>query len=184
MRDANRMKFERAGMGGRALSSTRDRKMGTGMMAVAAGVVFAAVACTGLAQAQTSASGQASTQAQTNGLPAPQTANGIQYVSGGFGDGAAEAFRRAQSEYPLSLTFAAGDEGGGARPYVADVRVVIRDKSGNVVIDVPSAGPHFLARLEPGRYTVEATYEGQAQSRDITVKQGGSTQEVLTWKRS
>src|SRR5690606_11983835 len=51
-------------------------------------------------------------------LPDPQTAGGVEYVTGGFGANMSQAFREAESDYPLALTFAATDEGGGARPYV------------------------------------------------------------------
>ena len=116
-------------------------------------------------------------------LPSPETAGGVEYVTGGFGSDMSTAFKQAQSDYPLALTFAAADEDGGSRPYIAEVRVVIRDKEGGVVMEVPSAGPYFLARLSPGSYTVEATYMGETQTREVAVKEGGSAQEVVTWRR-
>ncbi len=116
-------------------------------------------------------------------LPDPQTAGGVEYVTGGFGANMSQAFREAESDYPLALTFAATDEGGGARPYVAEVHVVIRDESGGVVMEVPSAGPYFFARLKPGRYTVEATYMGRQKSREVTLREGGTTREVVSWER-
>lgn len=116
-------------------------------------------------------------------LPEPQTANGIEYVTGGFGADMSKAFKEAETSYPLALTFAATDEGGGARPYVAEVDVVIRDATGSVVMSVPSAGPYFFARLKPGRYTVEATYLDKAQTREVIVKEGATTRDVLTWPR-
>ena len=116
-------------------------------------------------------------------LPESSSAGGVEYVTGGFGSNASNAFKQAMAEYPLSLTFAASDAGGGARPYVAEVDVVVKDASGAVVMEVPSVGPYFLARLKPGQYTIEATYMGQRQKRDVTVEQGGSSQEVITWTR-
>lgn len=120
--------------------------------------------------------------AQT-GLPPVQQDNGIEYVTGGFGDEASTAFKQAQAAYPLALTFAE-DAGGGSRPYVAEVRVLIKDDAGQVVMDVPSAGPYFLARLEPGSYVVEASYMGNTQTHEVSVSSGSSTQKVLTWKTS
>lgn len=116
-------------------------------------------------------------------LPQAETYQGVEYVSGGFGSDMSEAFKAAQSQYPLALTFAAVDEDGGARPYVAEVRVVVKKKDGATVLEVPSAGPYLLARLEPGSYNVEATYQGETQTRQVTVGENGSAQEVITWKR-
>ena len=58
----------------------------------AAGLLAAAAAAAGFAQGT---------------LPAPQTSGGIEYVTGGFGADAAEAFKQAESSWPLALVFAA-----------------------------------------------------------------------------
>jgi len=133
-------------------------------------VVVLAAAITGMAAFAAHAQGA---------LPAPESAGGIEYVSGGFGSGESQAFKQAQSSYPLALTFAEG-AGQGSNPYVADVRVVIK-RDGNTIMDVPSVGPYFLARLEPGKYTIEATYRGQTQTHDVTINGDGSAQKVLSW---
>lgn len=114
-------------------------------------------------------------------LPTPQTANGVEYVTGGFGDDMAQAFKAAESAYPLALTFAE-DAGGGSRPYVAEVDVSIKDQSGATVLEVPSTGPYFLAKLKPGKYRVEATYMGKTQTQNVTVGEGGASRHVITWK--
>lgn len=119
--------------------------------------------------------------AQTS-LPAVQSAGGIEYVTGGFGADGSEAFKQAESSYPLALTFAEEPEGGGSRPYVADVRLVVKDKDGSVVMDVPSVGPFFLARLKPGEYTIEASYKGKVQSEQVSVKEGGTVKKGFAWK--
>jgi len=116
-------------------------------------------------------------------LPPPQTAGGVEYITGGFGADMSEAFKAAESDYPLALVFAATDEGGGSRPYLADVSVVIKRGNGEVVMEVPSAGPYLLMRLEPGPYAVEATYMGKTQTHNVTVKEGGPTRQVMTWER-
>jgi len=132
----------------------------------AAGLLAASAASLGFAQ---------------TALPPPQTSGGIEYVTGGFGADMSEAFKQAESSYPLALTFAE-DAGGGSRPYVAEVGVVIKDEAGNVVVEVPSAGPYFLVRLQPGGYTVEATYMGDTQTHGVKVGEGGTVRRVLTWK--
>ena len=114
-------------------------------------------------------------------MPEPKTSNGIEYVTGGFGDDMAQAFKAAESEYPLALTFAE-DAGGGSRPYLAEVDVTIKDQSGATVLEVPSTGPYFLAKLKPGKYRVEATHMGKTQTQNVTVGEGGSGRHVMTWK--
>ncbi len=122
-----------------------------------------------------------STSWAQSGLPEPKTANGIEYVTGGFGEDGAAAFKQAEAGYPLSLVFAE-DAGEGSRPYVADVNLLIKNEAGDVVMEVPAAGPYFLAKLKPGKYKVEATYMGKTQTQVVNVGQGGANQNVMAWK--
>lgn len=119
-------------------------------------------------------------QAQT-GLPEVQTSNGVEYVTGGFGADGADAFKQAEASYPLTLVFAE-DAGGGSRPYLAEVRVVVKNASGETVMDVPSAGPYLLAKLQPGTYNVEASYGGETQTHSVQVGESQPKRLVLTWK--
>ncbi|MFC5608529.1 hypothetical protein [Variovorax soli] len=44
-------------------------------------------------------------------------------------------------------------------------------RAGNAVLDqVHSAGPYLMARLDPGRYTVEAVLAGQKIQREISIR--------------
>lgn len=115
-------------------------------------------------------------------LPPAQTSQGIEYVTGGFGSDASSAFKEAKPRYPLALTFAAVGEGGSA-PYVADVKVEIADAQGKNVLEVPSAGPYLLVDLQPGSYTVRATYEGKTQTEQVKVAGPGSVDIRIAWKR-
>ena len=117
-------------------------------------------------------------RAQT--LPAQEQSHGISYVTGGFGENMAAAFKAAEASYPLGLTFAE-DAGGGPRPYVADVAVQIR-RDDQLVFDVASAGPFLLVQLPPGSYVVEATYQGRKQSIRANIREGAPVHKVLTWK--
>lgn len=119
--------------------------------------------------------------AQTATLPSPQTSNGIEYVTGGFGEDMAQAFKAAESAYPLGLTFAE-DAGGGSRPYVADVGVSIKDSSGATILEAPSTGPYFLAKLKPGQYRIDATYQGKTQTLNVKIGEGHPARHVMTWK--
>lgn len=121
----------------------------------------------------------AAAQAQ---LPPVQTAQGVQYVTGGFGSDAAAAFKDAKARYPLALTFAAtGDD--GSTPYVAEVRVEIADEQGKTVLSLPSVGPFLLVDVPPGSYTVRATYEGKTQTQQMKVTGPGSADARIAWQR-
>jgi hypothetical protein len=70
--------------------------------------------------------------------------------------------------YPAKLVFA---ETSGA--YVADVDVEIRDGRGRVVLQASCPTPWLLVDLQPGRYTVGATYEGEQRTAQLTVPRSG-----------
>lgn len=115
-------------------------------------------------------------------LPPVQSAQGVQYVTGGFGSDAAAAFKDAKARYPLALTFAAtGDD--GSTPYVAEVRVEIADEQGKTVLSLPSVGPFLLVDVPPGSYTVRATYEGKTQTQQMKVAGPGSADARIAWQR-
>lgn len=116
-------------------------------------------------------------------LPQAETAQGIKYVTGGFGSEEAAAFKAGKAQYPVSLTFAATDE-DGTTPYVADVSVEFADEKGNTVLTLPSVGPYLLVDLPAGNYTVRASYEGKSQSQEIKVGAPGSVDARIAWKRS
>ena len=115
-------------------------------------------------------------------LPPAQTSGGVEYVTGGFGSDMAKAFKSAAADYPLTLVFAATDEGGGAQPYIADVTVTVKQE-GNVLVEIPDAGPYLLLRLDPGSYVIDASYTGRTQTQDVVVKAGAPARYVLTWDR-
>jgi hypothetical protein len=100
-------------------------------------------------------------------LPAEMVQGQVRYVSGGIGLDEARAFRQAERQYPLTLEFA-----NKAKPrdeFTADVRVVIRDANGNMVLDAVSSGPFLLAKLPAGRYDIKATQDGKTLERHATV---------------
>jgi len=64
--------------------------------------------------------------------------------------------------------------------FAADVDVRIRDDRGVEVLEVAAAEPILLARLAPGRYTIEATYDGRTRTAAVNV--GAGHQKLgLTW---
>lgn len=101
------------------------------------------------------------------------TANAMNTVSGGVGEGGEFAIEQVQENYNLKLVFT-GDQG----MYLSNVNVVIRDREGDEVVQGVTNGPMLLAELQPGRYTVEANAEGFSQKRNITVGNNLKTYQV------
>jgi hypothetical protein len=92
-------------------------------------------------------------------------ANGeIAYVNGGFGEEEADALRAEARRYPLQLVFALR-----SGEFVADVDVRILDHEGRHVMELADQGPILLAQLPPGRYTIEAEFEGVVKRRAVDV---------------
>ncbi|MBO1018003.1 carboxypeptidase regulatory-like domain-containing protein [Achromobacter sp. SD115] len=114
------------------------------------------------------------------GLPPVQQQGSVQYVSGGIGLDESEAMKAAAKDYPLALTFAAQRD--GKADYVANVAVTISDAQGKSVLQVTAEGPYMLVKLPAGNYKVSATYNGQAQQREVSVQNSGTARAVFEWK--
>lgn len=114
--------------------------------------------------------------AQSNGLPAASTQGDVTFVSGGVGLDESTAFQHAESAWPLALRFTGA---GGA--FLADVHVHIADAKGAEVLKTDARGPYMLVKLPPGRYTVQASYQGKDQTRAVTVSAKGGAKAAFTW---
>ena len=79
----------------------------------------------------------------------PASAPSVPYTSGGVGSDERDRLEAAKSQFNLRLMFAIS-----AGNYLSGVRVRIQDNSGVTLLDVPSNGPWFYARLPPGNYTL------------------------------
>jgi len=107
------------------------------------------------------------------------TRNAVDYLSGGIGKDEADAFKQAESNYPLALVFLRH-----AKPkdeFIADVNVSIQDQAGNAVLQTTSEGPFLLAKVPDGRYTVVAEESGRAQVRHVVLTNGKTDRIVLVW---
>jgi len=97
--------------------------------------------------------------------PETKSAGDVRFLTGGVGSEEREGLKALTGEeYNLKLEFAATD---GA--FISDVRVIIRDDSGTVVLDAVTNGPWFFAKLDPGRYEVEAQALGLSRRRSVNV---------------
>lgn len=108
---------------------------------------------------------------------APQTTNGITYVSGGVGDDEVAALQQVRGQYRLHLLFAV--QGNGE--YLADLPVTIANAQGLTLLQATSDGPFFFANLPAGTYRITATAEGSAITRTVMVPSSGGVEERFYW---
>lgn len=111
-------------------------------------------------------------------LPAVQFYQNTAYQCGGIGSDQAAAFAAAAKQYPLSLHF--GQKYGERVAFIADVQVVMRDEYDQTVLNIASDGPICLLDIDPGRYQIFATYEGNTLNQAIDVTRQGH-QVRFTW---
>jgi hypothetical protein len=108
---------------------------------------------------------------QAPALQAQQQGN-ITFVSGGAGDEDRSALKQVESQYNMHLLFAAKNGN-----YLANVAVTLSDTHGNAVLDTIAEGPIFYAHVPPGHYRLTVSNQGQSQSRDINIGNGGMRQD-------
>ena len=101
-------------------------------------------------------------------LPPEQFHGAVVYRSGGIGESESAAMKAAANRYPLEVLFAQRNESGAA-VYDAGNRLSIRDDGGEQLLSTVSEGPFLLARLPAGRYTLEASRNGDARTRTVTI---------------
>jgi len=108
---------------------------------------------------------------------APQTQNGVSFVSGGIGEEGRTAMRQARADYNLQLLFAMQ----GSGEYLSDVKVKIMDRQGNTLVDAVADGPFFLAQMKPGTYQVTAESGGHTRKVSVTIGEKGAVSESFYW---
>jgi hypothetical protein len=125
----------------------------------------------------------AAPQAPGLSLPPLQLQGQTEFLAGGIGSDESEAIRKEGRSWPLMLEFAQGGASGAAEraEYVSDVKIVIKDKSGNLVLDATAGGPFMLVKLAPGRYSLDATYESTTLHRDLKLEKGQNRKITLLW---
>ena len=119
----------------------------------------------------------AAAQLSSESVLQPKHYGNIPYISGGIGLDEREALNSLATGYNLKLMFAVP-----AGNYLADVRVEIRNASGQLEVDAISEGPWFFAHLPPGRYNVSVSFAGSTQRQDVQVSGGGRSQLNFFWK--
>ncbi len=110
-------------------------------------------------------------------MPATHTQGTVSYVTGGIGSDEADAFRAAAPEYNLRLTLSTLD---GA--FFADVKIVLSDEQGNVLVETLSDGPFVFFKVPPGKYRVSAEKQGEVFTRTAQVREKGGSELYFRWK--
>lgn len=115
----------------------------------------------------------AGARAQTGGLVK------IDYLSGGVGLDELEELAGRAKKFNLKVVTAA--ERSGA--FLADVRVkVIGAGDAQVLLDTTMDGPWLLAQLPPGKYVLEATFEGKTFTKTIAIPNTGLRDVYFYWR--
>lgn len=100
----------------------------------------------------------------------------IAYASGGIGDD--DPMLTTSTNYNLHMTFALQ----GSGEYLADIKVIIKDKAGRKVLEADSPGPVFYAKLPSGRYLITADYYGIALHKSVVVKDHSPSDLHFHWR--
>jgi len=112
-------------------------------------------------------------------LPTVHKSGQVEYLSGGIGVDKAKAIDRISQQWPLTLEFAVKDK--MKTDFVADVNVMVSDAKGHTALKAIANGPFLLARLQPGRYTVDATFAGKTLHEKELVKAGQPAKRSFEW---
>ena len=107
--------------------------------------------------------------------------DGHGWVCGGAGEQERIELKGLESRASAELLFVTEKRGG----YLADVDFVVRDQKGSTVLQGRADGPKCLLTVPPGRYRVEATFEGSRRSANFQVARapGKPGRTVLTFPR-
>ena len=114
--------------------------------------------------------------------PAPESTDAQPYaltISGGVSLNARDNLRAQERDANVKMVFALNTGN-----YLSDVHVRVTDGKGNVVIDDVSNGPWVLAKLPPGNYTANATYNGKTVTQRFSAGKSGLRTAHFRWPAS
>jgi hypothetical protein len=112
-------------------------------------------------------------------LPPVHEDGSVKYLSGGIGQDESSAMKSVEKQWPLSMEFA--ERQGGHADYVAGVDVVVRNASGQTALQAKTDGPFMMAALPPGRYTIQASLNGNTKIEAVTIKPGAPAHATFVW---
>ncbi len=91
--------------------------------------------------------------------------DGVSYLAGGVGVEEREAVRKLEHFFNLKLMFAQRDG-----HFIGDVKVTITTSQGERVTEIDANGPLLYVLLPVGSFRLEASFQGQPQQREVTLK--------------
>ncbi len=109
-----------------------------------------------------------------------QDAQGVSYVTGGIGSEEVEALESFKKQFTLYFLFSEGKIGR----LVDDVNITIIDAKKQTVFSLEHAAPRLLLSLPTGRYTVIASYQGNAQRYALNANAKKHQRVILNWKNT
>ncbi|SFN04323.1 carboxypeptidase-like regulatory domain-containing protein [Nitrosomonas communis] len=113
-------------------------------------------------------------------LPPVQNQGEVVFMTGGIGQDESHAILKEGKKWPLMVELAKA--GTNQAVYISNVQIVIRDASGSTALETISKGPYLLAKLPPGKYSLDATYEGNTLHRDLYIQEKENHKKItLLW---
>ena len=112
-------------------------------------------------------------------LPAEVMQGEIRYITGGIGLDEAAAFKQAAGRYGMELQFV--QKASPMDEFLSDVQVIVRTRSGTVVLDTTSQGPYLLANMPAGRYNIEVNHKGMIKRHAVDMRAGKHERAVFVW---
>nr|WP_248794963.1 carboxypeptidase regulatory-like domain-containing protein [Pseudomonas sp. MWU13-2105] len=108
---------------------------------------------------------------------APQTQNGVSYLTGGIGEDETQALLHT-SGYNLHIVLSAGPKG----EYVPDVDITIHKAGGESVLSLSQVGPLVYVKLPAGKYEVVSRRDGHEERQGVVLDGEASQTVNLNWK--
>ena len=111
------------------------------------------------------------------GILIATTEKGVRYLTGGIGSSEREVMEDWGANHDLKLIFA---ESSGH--FLADVKVVIQDRTAREILSVLTNGPWLYVELSPGTYRVRATFAGVTQEiTKLRIAEHGRVERFMHW---
>ena len=104
-----------------------------------------------------------------------QRSGDIAWVCGGVGSEERRALDAMRPEARLELLLVTAPRGA----YVAGAQVTIAPVKGGTAVTLDAEGPTCLLQAPPGRYRIEASYDGMTRSANANVARAGKRSRVV-----
>jgi hypothetical protein len=107
-----------------------------------------------------------------------KTESGINFINGGISEEQATEIRRSAKNFSLQILFTGGAVGG----WLTDVSMMILDGNSQTVFWKKISGPMLYIDLPAGDYQVIGRYNGERQSKRLTLTGEKPQRVILNWK--